>query len=354
VFSGTGYESVDSLAVDAAAGKIYWWDSTASQIGRVDLGGTNPEVVLNAANARALAVDSAAHRLYYTSPSSNIIGVIDTATLSPLANLISAAGASGLAVDVAGGRAYWSHPYDRAIRRTLLATPAVENWLSIGADLGERLSDGPANVDCAGVSGFARSGVAGSTALPYQIKLTGATFVNQAAMICRDNTTKVVQGGDALPDTANSPLTVVGATDGPLRISDRGAVAWRGRWVAGGTRTGLFVNRDKVFDDGTGTTLGGIDAGPGSLDMSSSGRHILCSTFNGSFTAAGVFAVKVSFSTPPGCAPDFNGDGVLAVQDIFDFLNAWFAGSPAADFNGANGLQVQDIFDFLNAWFAGC
>jgi hypothetical protein len=29
------------------------------------------------------------------------------------------------------------------------------------------------------------------------------------------------------------------------------------------------------------------------------------------------------------------------------------AGSPAADMNGG-GLSVQDIFDFLNAWFAGC
>jgi hypothetical protein len=25
-----------------------------------------------------------------------------------------------------------------------------------------------------------------------------------------------------------------------------------------------------------------------------------------------------------------------------------------ADFNGVNGLGVQDIFDFLAAWFAGC
>jgi hypothetical protein len=41
------------------------------------------------------------------------------------------------------------------------------------------------------------------------------------------------------------------------------------------------------------------------------------------------------------------------VQDIFDFLNAWFAGSPSADYNGG-GLSVQDIFDYLNAWFAGC
>jgi hypothetical protein len=53
------------------------------------------------------------------------------------------------------------------------------------------------------------------------------------------------------------------------------------------------------------------------------------------------------------CPADFNGNGTLEVQDIFDFLNAWFAGNPTSDFNGG-GLAVQDIFDFLNAWFAGC
>jgi uncharacterized membrane protein len=53
------------------------------------------------------------------------------------------------------------------------------------------------------------------------------------------------------------------------------------------------------------------------------------------------------------CRADFNGDG-LAVDDIFDFLNAWFAGDPRTDFNGVDGVTVQDIFDFLNAWFVGC
>ncbi|HVU62368.1 MAG TPA: immunoglobulin domain-containing protein [Phycisphaerales bacterium] len=30
----------------------------------------------------------------------------------------------------------------------------------------------------------------------------------------------------------------------------------------------------------------------------------------------------------PGCAADFNGDGALGAQDIFDYLNAWFVGCP--------------------------
>ncbi len=61
----------------------------------------------------------------------------------------------------------------------------------------------------------------------------------------------------------------------------------------------------------------------------------------------------IVYLRPAPCPADYNMSGGLEVQDIFDFLNGWFAGDPRADFNGG-GLSVQDIFDFLNAWFAGC
>ncbi len=54
------------------------------------------------------------------------------------------------------------------------------------------------------------------------------------------------------------------------------------------------------------------------------------------------------------CRGDFNCMSGLTVQDIFDFLAAYFAASPTGDFNGVGGLTVQDIFDFLAAYFAGC
>ena len=54
------------------------------------------------------------------------------------------------------------------------------------------------------------------------------------------------------------------------------------------------------------------------------------------------------------CAADFNNSGAVTVQDIFDFLNAYFGNSPAADVNGQGGVTVQDIFDFLNVYFTGC
>lgn len=54
------------------------------------------------------------------------------------------------------------------------------------------------------------------------------------------------------------------------------------------------------------------------------------------------------------CPGDFNNDHEETIQDIFAFLNAWFAGLPTGDFNHSGESTVQDIFDFLSAWFAGC
>lgn len=51
---------------------------------------------------------------------------------------------------------------------------------------------------------------------------------------------------------------------------------------------------------------------------------------------------------------DFNRSGVVTVQDIFDYLAAFFGSSASSDFNGAGGVTVQDIFDFLGCWFRGC
>ncbi len=57
---------------------------------------------------------------------------------------------------------------------------------------------------------------------------------------------------------------------------------------------------------------------------------------------------------PPACPADFNNSGSVSVQDIFDFLGAYFAASPSADFNADGAVSLQDILDFLGAYFSGC
>lgn len=56
----------------------------------------------------------------------------------------------------------------------------------------------------------------------------------------------------------------------------------------------------------------------------------------------------------PDCVADFNLSGNATVQDLFDFLEAWFAGDLSADINENMSVTVQDIFEFLRAWFNGC
>jgi hypothetical protein len=66
--------------------------------------------------------------------------------------------------------------------------------------------------------------------------------------------------------------------------------------------------------------------------------------------------VWVDFTNPlmPKCPGDFNGDGSVSVQDIFDFLAGYFSNNILADVTGDGTVSVQDIFDFLAAYFRGC
>jgi hypothetical protein len=54
------------------------------------------------------------------------------------------------------------------------------------------------------------------------------------------------------------------------------------------------------------------------------------------------------------CQGDFNQDGGLTLQDLFDFLNAWFAQDPSADFDGFAGVNVSDIFSYIDLFINGC
>ncbi len=54
------------------------------------------------------------------------------------------------------------------------------------------------------------------------------------------------------------------------------------------------------------------------------------------------------------CAADVDGAPGLSVDDVFHYLNAWFAGRQSADVDGVPGLSTQDIFVYLNLFFAGC
>jgi cytochrome c peroxidase len=61
-----------------------------------------------------------------------------------------------------------------------------------------------------------------------------------------------------------------------------------------------------------------------------------------------------SMGCPPRCAADFDASQTVTIDDVFTYLNAWFAGNARADASGDGALTIDDLFVFISAWFAGC
>lgn len=86
------------------------------------------------------------------------------------------------------------------------------------------------------------------------------------------------------------------------------------------------------------------------------GCLVACPTSQGCLEHATVLS---QCQTQVACRVDYDNSGTVGIQDIFNFLLAYFSGSPgpsppSGDFDQSGGLSVQDIFAFLNAYFSGC
>jgi hypothetical protein len=165
-------------------------------------------------------------------------------------------------------------------------------------------------------------------------------------------------------------------------ISVNQIARWDGQqWsrLGSGTMNGVAgsVSALATFDDGTGLGLyvGGAFTSSGDVAASSIARWgCRLSTATGACCIGAACSIRASLECiqlggtyrgdesqcgEPGnpstcCHADFDGDGDLAVPDIFAFLSAWFAGSDYADINDDQAVTVPDVFAFLSLWFGGC
>ena len=111
--------------------------------------------------------------------------------------------------------------------------------------------------------------------------------------------------------------------------------------------------------DGARVSLVGVpNAGKSSLFNALLGRrralvHALPGTTRDVVEAAiDDFSVTVTSCVNSVCRADWNQDRNLTIQDLLDYLVAYFAGN--GDFNGADGTNIQDLLDYLVAYFSGC
>jgi subtilisin family serine protease len=63
-------------------------------------------------------------------------------------------------------------------------------------------------------------------------------------------------------------------------------------------------------------------------------------------------AVRAALATVP-CRADVDLSGTVTVDDIFVYLNLFFARDPRADINASLDVDLDDLFLLINTWFAG-
>ena len=124
----TGLESPFGIALDVAAGKMYWTDNVAGRIQRANLGGSQVETLFSTGleNPIRIALDVAAGKMYWTD---SLAGRIQRANLdgSQVEILVDGLGSpDGIALDVAAGKMYWVEWGTDRIQRANLDGSQVE------------------------------------------------------------------------------------------------------------------------------------------------------------------------------------------------------------------------------------
>jgi DNA-binding beta-propeller fold protein YncE len=113
------------VALDPAAGKIYWasWSNQAIQVGNLDGSGTASNLFsINSESGNNLcgvAIDPAAGRIYWANFSSNTIRVGNLNGLGSASTLFTepaGSAPSGVAIDPAGGKIYWTNQFTDQVR----------------------------------------------------------------------------------------------------------------------------------------------------------------------------------------------------------------------------------------------
>ncbi len=225
---------------------------------------------------------------------------------------------------------------------------------------------------------------------------SGGSITTQAAINLGSGTSMFI--GGSFSAINGTPMAGIARWTGSgfVPVGSGAALGTLPPLIPGQTPTSALVSALAPFDDGSGpalwvagrySSIGGVTAdglakwngaawapvanGPNSLgdhvrayaermfvlDDDGTGPTPPAIYFTGFFdNAGGRFSQGIARYGCPlvVCRADFNNNGAVGVQDIFDFLTAYFTGSSAADINATGTVTVQDIFDYVTLYFVGC
>ena len=209
--------------------------------------------------------------------------------------------------------------------------PQDSNWL-INTDTGQVLST-PGN--------WTPTAINLTTPVTIPAGQTQGFYITSkfGGMGYRVNGPTMFTGTDGVTMHAEVGRTFAAASNPGWNVALLGSASFNGRifYAVGGSGVCCRGSTCNASISLTGCTTTGVAAGA-------------------NFTTASSACNSGTNTASPCCYADYNKLNGVSVQDVFDFLADWFAGSLYAKVggNGVSGsLSVQDIFDFLSAWFAG-
>lgn len=117
----------------------------------------------------------------------------------------------------------------------------------------------------------------------------------------------------------------------------------------GTTEAGLVAFDSDSAEDPSGVT-GPLP--PGEYVVYVSARSSTELGFSSNPQASAAFSLDLRIS--PACTGDLNNDGLVELDDFFEFFNCFDADAGCADIDGVDGVDLGDYFAFLGSFDSGC
>ena len=170
----------------------------------------------------------------------------------------------------------------------------------------------------------------------------------------QSNTVPTLATATSTGDVANPGQDVVnyfvaadwnGQNGNVTTVGSAGSTSFYGAFDMNGN---VFEWNEALIGSSRGIRGGSFGVNEGSLR--SSARPPFNPVFENNFTG-----FRLTSPVPePGCRADFNGDGVVNILDVVDFISNWNTAGPASDFNGDGNVNVLDVVAFITVWNNGC